>query len=256
MPTFSTINASIDERGCARIVLNRPTRRNAFDDVMLSELTECVALINDDPSVRVVGVSGAGEHFSAGRELSELATVAARDSQRPLPAAGGHESSMFQDLQPVTIALLDGSVVGGALGFALQCDLRLATSRVRILDGHLVHGMVPSVAAWFLPRMTTLGRALEFIVRDSPVGAEEAHSLGLVDTVVAPEDLEDEFERRAAPFLAADATLLRHAKALLVGAREQTYEHAMERVGLLRAVERLGRDLGAAGSSEQNGADS
>jgi enoyl-CoA hydratase/carnithine racemase len=125
--SYTTIACTVDDRGCARIVLDRPARLNAFDDTMLRELQECCTGLNNDPAVRVVAVSGAGGNFCSGRDRSELADVAARDSSRQLPAAGGHESAMFRALEMPTVALIDGVAVGGGLGFALQCDVRLAT---------------------------------------------------------------------------------------------------------------------------------
>ncbi|GAA1875052.1 enoyl-CoA hydratase/isomerase family protein [Asanoa iriomotensis] len=237
---YTTIRLDRDPRGAARITLDRPDRLNAFDDTMLRELADCAQALNDDPGVKVVTLTGAGGNFCAGRDRAELSEVGARDSGRPLPAAGGHESGMFRDLEMPTVALLDGAVVGGGLGFALQCDLRIATDRVKLYDGHLRNGMAPSVAAWYLPRLTTLGRALRFCAEPRPVEPGELTALGLVDDLVPVADLEAAHERAIAPFLAADARLLRHTKALLRAAQTDSYDATMTRVGLIRAVERLG----------------
>jgi enoyl-CoA hydratase/carnithine racemase len=239
--TWSTVRCEVDDRGRARIVLDRPRQLNAFDDTMLRELQECCSRLNDDPAVRVVAVSGAEGNFCSGRDRDELATVAARDSGRPLPSSGGHESSMFRALEMPTVALIDGVCVGGGLGFALQCDLRVATSRARFFDGHLVNGMAPSVASWYLPRITSAGAALRFLAAPEPIGADGAVALGLVDVVVDPGDLDAEFDRLVEPFLTADPALVRHTKALLRAAETGGYEDTMTQVGLLRAVERLRR---------------
>lgn len=237
--TYTSIRCEVDDRGWARIVLDRPRQLNAFDDTMLRELQDCCGRLNDDPQVGVVGVWGAEGNFCSGRDRNELSEVAARDSGRPMPSSGGHESSMFRALEMPTVALIDGVCVGGGLGFALQCDIRIATSRARFFDGHLVNGMAPSVANWYLPRLTGVGRALRFLAAPRPVGAEEVRGLGLVDAVVEPDLLEDEFLRVAAPFLTADPVLVRHTKALLRAAETGTYDETMTQVGLLRAVERL-----------------
>ena len=235
---YTTINVQRDERGLVRIELNRPERRNAFNDTMLRELAHCTRELNDDPTARVVVVSGAGGHFSAGRDTAELSAVGARDSGRLLPAAGGHESSMFRDLEMPAVALLDGAVVGGALGFALQCDIRIATTRARFLDGHLINGMAPSVAVWYLPRLVGTGQALRFFAHPRPVPASEALAIGLVDQVVEPDRLTEAMEHTVAGWLETDPQLVRHTKALLRYAQEASYEDAMRQVGLLRALER------------------
>jgi enoyl-CoA hydratase/carnithine racemase len=237
--TYTSIHCEVDDRGCARIVLHRPRQLNAFDDTMLQELQHCCSRLNDDSTIRVVGVSGAEGNFCSGRDRDELSAVAARDSGRSLPSSGGHESSMFRALEMPTVALVDGVCVGGGLGFALQCDIRISTSRARFFDGHLVNGMAPSVASWYLPRLTGMGAALRFLAAPRPTGAEEARALGLVDAVVEPELLEAEFLRVAEPFLTASPALVRHTKALLRAGETGTYDGTMTQVGLLRAVERL-----------------
>lgn len=237
----TTIEVTRDDRGAVRITLNRPQRRNAFNDTMLRELDRCARELNDDPTVRLVTLAGAGGDFCSGRDTAELSEVGARDSGRPVPAAGGHESSMFRALEMPTVALLDGAVVGGGLGFALQCDLRIATDRVKLYDGHLRAGMAPSVAAWYLPRVTTVGRALRFCAHDRPVPPEDLGALGLFEAIVAPHELEAAHERLVAPFLGTDPRLLRHTKALLREAQTEGYEATMRRVGLVRAIERLGK---------------
>jgi enoyl-CoA hydratase/carnithine racemase len=237
--SYSTIQCAVDERGLARVVLDRQRKLNAFDDLMLQELEICVSELNAEPAVKLAVVSGAGGNFCSGRDTGELSEVGLRDSGRLLPASGGHESSMFRALEMPVVAVLDGAVVGGGLGFALQCDLRVATSRVRILDGHLAKGIVPSVAAWYLPRLITTGRALQTFTRHDPITAAEAFAFGLVDEVVEPNELESKVAQICAPFLAADGRLLRHAKALVVAAQNEPYDQAMRQVGLLRAIERL-----------------
>lgn len=239
---YTTIRVERDSRGLVQIVLDRPARRNAFNDTMLAELDSCVRDLNRDPAVKVVALRGAGEHFSAGRDTAELAGVAGRDSARPVPASGGAESSMFRALEMPTVALLDGVVVGGSLGFALQCDLRIATTRAAIIEGHLRHGMAPSVAVWYLPRLIGVGPALRLAAGGDPLPAAEALAWGLVDAVVEPDALASELERQVAGFLAADAALVRHTKLLLRCAQESTYEAAMRQVGLVRALERARRD--------------
>lgn len=241
---FTTIQLELEPPGCARIVLNRPDRKNAFNDTMLRELSACVDMLNDDASVKVVGVMGAGGTFSAGRDLSELGTVGRRDSFRPVPRAGGHESSMFQRLEMPTVALLDGATVGGSIGFALQCDIRVATERAIFLDGHLPNGMVPSVSTWYAARIMTPGQALRFFARKKPLDAREALAIGLVDLVVGVDELEPSFAAIADDFLPHDARLLRHTKAIVRQAVTAPFDTSMLSVGLFRAVER--RDKAAA----------
>lgn len=242
--TYETIRVDIEHGGIAHVVLDRPEVKNAFNDLMLRELAACVDELNEDESVRVVAVSGSGGEFSSGRDTRELSMVGQRDSMRAWPQPGGHESSMFAALQMPTFALVDGVCVGGSLGFALQCDIRIATTRARFLDGHLPNGISPSVAVWYLPRLMNRGQALRFLTARKVVGAEEARDIGLVDAVVEPADLDGCFRELAAPFLDAEPRLVRHTKALLEIGAELPYHRAMTSVGLVRTVERLERRSG------------
>lgn len=241
---YETIRVEVDSDGIARLVLNRPEVKNAFNDRMLQELDACVQELNDDPGVRVVAVSGAEGDFSSGRDTTELSTVGQRDSMRPWPRPGGHESSMFAALEMPTIALIDGVCIGGSLGFALQCDVRIATTRARFLDGHLPNGIAPSVAVWYLPRLIGRGPALRFLAAGRPTGADEALRIGLVDHVVDPGELDAELRAVAADFVTADPGLVRHTKALLEVGSELPYDRAMTSVGLVRAIERLRKAAG------------
>ncbi len=235
MPTFDTIAVEHEANGVVTLTLNRPDKLNAVTETMLGELDDVVARLNADPSLKVVILTGAGRAFCAGRDLGELAS--ARAEQPALPPAGGYESSMFRSLQVPCIAAINGVAIGVGLGFALQCDLRVASRDATLVDGHLRNSMVPSVAAWYVPRLVGTGRALQFFCAPKGVSAEEARALGLVDAVVSGDELLGEARRLAAPFTGWDAGLLRHTKRLVDAAVDRSYQQTMELVGLLRTME-------------------
>ena len=222
----------------ATITLNRPERMNAFNDEMLDRLALLVEELNADANLAGVIVTGAGRAFCAGRDRSGLAHIAAAESARALPSSGGHESSMFAAIEVPVVAAVNGAAVGGGLGFVVQCDYVMASTDARFADGHLTAGMAPSVASWYLPRRIGGWRALRLFTATSPMDALAAHELGIVDEVVAPEELVSKARARIEPFRGTDRELLRHTKRLVMTSQTGTFAEQMERVGLLRSMER------------------
>lgn len=225
----------------ATITLNRPRRLNAFTSEMLDALDAAVDRLNDDLTLAGVIVTGAGRGFCSGRDLAELGQIGQTERRKAVPGEGGHESSMFARIQVPTVAAVNGPAVGGGLGFVVQCDYVLAAREALFDDGHLRAGMAPSVASWYVPRRIGAWRAIDFFARTQPTPADAALELGLVDEVVELDSLMETARRRLEPFRAVDRELLRHTKLLAVRAATAPFDGQMERVGLLRSMERRAR---------------
>lgn len=226
------------EDGIALITLNRPDRRNAFDTAMLEALDGIVDAVNADRSLHGAIVTGAGKGFCAGRDLAEMPAIKARERAKSLPDAGGHESTMFARIEVPVVAAVNGAAVGGGLGFVVQCDYAVMSSEAVVADGHIPSGMAPSVAAHYIPRRIGSGAALRFFVKKGPTSAADALAMGLVDEVVAPDELLPAARRLLEPFRGVPSELLRHTTTLCRRAGEQPFERQMELVGLLRSIER------------------
>jgi enoyl-CoA hydratase/carnithine racemase len=239
--TEPSVLVDVDD-GVATIRLNRPDRLNAFDTDMLRRLDEAVDGIDARADLHGVIVTGVGRGFCSGRDLAELGAIGDAERRRALPHAGGHESSMFARIEVPTVAAVNGPAVGGGLGFAVQCDYIVGAQGVRLKDGHLASGVVPSVAAWYIPRRIGAWSAMRFFAAADGMTAEEALAIGLIDEVVSAGDLLTTARARLDAFRAVDSERLRHLKRLAVTARASTIEEQMERVGLLRGLERRERD--------------
>lgn len=235
-PLPDLVGLTFDE-GIATITLQRPARLNAFTWPMLEALDEVVAEVNARHDLAGVLVTGAGRAFCAGRDIEELAAIKEAEAAKALPSAGGSESSMFARVEAPIVAAVNGIAVGGGVGFAVQCDWIVASSGARFRDGHITSGMAPSVASWYVPRRIGPSAALRFFAAHE-VSADEAHQIGLVDEVVAPEDLLSAARRWLAPFRELDPELVRHTKLLCRSAGMQTFDTQMQLVGLLRSMER------------------
>jgi enoyl-CoA hydratase/carnithine racemase len=168
----------------ATITLDRPQRRNAFTVEMLHAWADALAEAGRDDEVRVVVVTGAGDHFCSGVDLDHLAAV------EPTPLArkeflidNVHRVVHALDrLDKPVIAAMRGYAIGAGLDLALMCDLRFADHSARLSEGYIRIGLVPGAGGcYLLPRLVGVAKALELLWSGDAIDAKEAHRLGLVN---------------------------------------------------------------------------
>ena len=186
--------------GVARVVLERP-RLNLINAEVIDELDRVLDAVRLDQDIRVVIVTGEGEVFSAGLELTQYVpgTVAMMEFARK----GERVMKKLADLPKLTVAVLKGYALGGGMELALACDLRVATSDVEIGFPELSRGLVP---AWSgtqrLPRLVGLSHASSMILTGERIKGGRAFEIGLVNRM-APDGDPDEFAKAFASQLAA-----------------------------------------------------
>jgi 2-(1,2-epoxy-1,2-dihydrophenyl)acetyl-CoA isomerase len=179
------------------ITLNRPAQYNVISQEVALGLRSAIREYSDDDAVRAVVLTGNGNAFCGGGDIRFMNT--AREERRTVesfetlfPLLHGAIIAMREMPKPV-VAALNGVAAGGGLGLALACDFRIASPKVSLLTAFLGIGASPdSSSSFFLPRYVGIGRATELFLRNKPVGAEEALSLGLLNAVVPPEKVLDE----------------------------------------------------------------
>lgn len=184
----------------ARLILNRPEKRNALDQAMWAMIPELADRIEADPRIRVVMISGAdATAFAAGADIGELETFM-RDSAAAAAFADRMALAMrrLAGLTKPTIAVIQGSCVGGGCGIALCCDFRFADSGAEL-------GITPSRLGIVYPLEDTkrlvdtvgLASARDLLMTGHLISAERALAIGLVDRVLPPEALWPEAQRYA-----------------------------------------------------------
>ena len=175
------------EEGLRIITLNRPDRLNAINFDLASELEQVTAEFEEDGEARVVIVTGAGRGFCAGADIKELADPNAK--KLPL----GRRYTFFnklEDLGKPVIAAINGACNGGGLEIALCCDFRIASEAATFGLGEVKLGVIPAAGGTArLPRLIGPARAKEFLYFGNRVDAQEACRIGLVNKVVAAENL-------------------------------------------------------------------
>lgn len=161
------------------VTINRPEVRNAVDRATAQALADAFRCFEEDPSLSVLILTGAGGCFCAGADLKALGRG---EGNRLEPLGDGPMGPTRMFLSKPSIAAIAGYAVAGGLELALLCDLRVA-ERDSVLGVFCRRWGVPLVDGGTvrLPRLIGLSRALDLILTGRPVGAEEAFSMGLVN---------------------------------------------------------------------------
>ena len=174
------------------VVLNRPEKRNAMNQELLRELARELRAAAAEESVHCVVLRGEGPVFSAGVDLGEMASFAGEASVlRPFRGVFLECANLCEEMAKPVVCQIHRTCVGGALEVALGCDLRIASSDAQLGLPEVRFGIIPDVGgSTRLPAVVGLGRAKELIMTARLIDAAEAERIGLVNRVVAPEELE------------------------------------------------------------------
>ena len=180
----------------ATLTFNRPDRLNAITNVMRSEILDAMRDASSDDDIRVVVLKGAGKGFCAGADLGGDRKPA--NDQRPEPNSRLPRDSFQEafarimwDMPKPAIASINGAAAGLGFGMALTCDIRIASSVGKFASAFSRISLVPEACmTFYLPRIVGLARAAEILYTGRQVLADEALSIGLLNQVVAPEELE------------------------------------------------------------------
>src|ERR1019366_858611 len=175
------------EGSVCTITLNRPEKRNAVHGPMAAELRTAFFQFEENPSLSVAVLTGAGGNFCAGADLDAIGDPAMRNELEPDGRGAGPMGPTRLALSKPLIAAVNGYAVAGGLELALLADLRVADEDavfgvfcrrwgVPLIDGGTVR----------LPRIVGMGRALDMILTGRPVAAEEAMRIGLANRLAAP----------------------------------------------------------------------
>jgi enoyl-CoA hydratase/carnithine racemase len=183
----------IETIGATRVMtMHRPETCNALTRAVIAALQGALCAAAEDPAVRCVVLTGAGEHFCAGADLRQ---ILAED-----PHVADHADEYLDAFQAVvkavvrcgkpTIAMMDGAAVGFGADLALACDLRVCSSRAYIQERFVRVGLMPDGGGTFwLPRLVGTARAMQMILLAEKVEASVLADLGVVARVVEPAGL-------------------------------------------------------------------
>jgi enoyl-CoA hydratase len=186
---FGTLLIERDE-ATAIVTINRPKVLNALNAQTLDELRRAILELKQDDGVRVVILTGAGEKsFVAGADINELA-VQTPTGGREHALNGQHVFDLIANMGKPVIAAINGYALGGGCELAMACTLRLAADTAKLGQPEIALGLIPGYAGTQrLSRLVGTGKAMEMILTGTPIGAEEAQRIGLVNRVVPAAEL-------------------------------------------------------------------
>ena len=191
----------VNEGGITTITLHRPEKLNAFVGHMRRDLAEALERAGSDYNVRVVVVTVAGRAFCAGADVAYMSELLERQEVEEftrLLGAGRRVVTAIRQMTKPVIASINGPAYGAGFNLALACDLRLAARSASFSQSFVKVGLHPDWGGtYFLPRMVTPNLACEMFFLGDAIDAERAAELGLVNRVVADDELADETRRLA-----------------------------------------------------------
>ena len=187
-------NILIEKQDAIAIVtINRPTKLNALNKATIQELHDGFKSLNEDKSVKAIIVSGSGEKaFVAGADISEFANFSVEEGAQL--AAQGQELlfDFVEKLKTPVIAAVNGFALGGGLELAMACHFRIASDNAKMGLPEVTLGVIPGYGGTQrLAQLVGKGRAMEMIMTAGMIDAETAKNYGLVNHIVAQEELLD-----------------------------------------------------------------
>ena len=198
------------------ITLNRPDKLNAFIGHMRRDLADAIEHAGSDRSVRVVVITGAGRAFCAGGDIGFMAELMQRRDAEEFArilGAGRRVITAIREITKPVIASINGPASGAGCNLAFACDLRIAANTATFSQSFAKVGLHPDWGGtYFLPRLVTPNKACEMFFLGESIDAAEAARLGIVNQVVAPEELESATLQLAERLRAAPPIALAAAK--------------------------------------------
>lgn len=198
----------------AILYINRPKALNALNAATLVELKDAIAKISEDAEIDVLIITGSGDKsFVAGADIAYMAPLNAADS-RAFSMLGNQVFRSIELLEKPVIAAVNGFALGGGCELAMACDFRIASFRARFGQPEVGLGITPGFGGTQrLPRLIGPGMAKQLLYTADVIDANEAFRIGLVNQVVAAEELMQTVKDIAKRIIAKGQIAVRYCKA-------------------------------------------
>ncbi len=239
MTAFETLSYE-KNAGIAFITLNRPQALNAYNIQMRDDLYEVLSAVKDDSEIRVVILKGSGEKaFCAGADLSEFLTAPSPTIARKVRFERD-VWGLFLSISQPAIAALHGYVLGSGIEMALCCDIRIASEDARFGLPEVGLGIMPAAGGTqTLPRTIGQAGALEMLLTNRWIDAEEAYRFKLINRIVHKDMLVKTAEEIALKIASYDPLIIMHMKNAVLRGSDLPLSEA------LNMEERLAHQLSA-----------
>ena len=185
---YQHLSVSVQDR-IATLTVNRPDKLNALNAKLIGELGAAIDELQERDDVAGIILTGAGRAFVAGADIAELTGISALQGKR-LARRGQEIFRRFETSPKPTVAAVNGFALGGGCELAMACHVRIASDAAKFGQPEVKLGVIPGYGGTQrLPRLVGRGRALQLLLTGEMIDAQEAFRIGLVNRVVAPDQL-------------------------------------------------------------------
>jgi len=235
------------EGAVAFVTLNRPEKRNALSDAVVNELKRALRAADNERTVRVVVITGAGVDFSSGADLAALQKISENSITENLEDAQSLMElfALIRRVRVPVVAAVRGRALAGGCGLATACDIVLASDSARFGYPEVRIGFVPAMVMAILRRNVSEKRAFELITRGADISAVEAERIGLVNQVFDDATFESEVEKYVAGFENVSRSAVMLTKRLLYHMDGMTFDAALQSGVDVNAIARMTEDCRA-----------
>lgn len=227
------------------ITLNRPEKRNALSFELVAALKDAFDIAENDNAVKVIVLRANGEAFCAGADLGYLQQLQKFSYEENL-ADSNHLKELFQKiytLKKVVIAQVQGHALAGGCGLAIVCDFSFAVPEAKFGYTEVKIGFIPAIVMIFLLRKIGEGKARQLLLTGDLITAEDARAIGLINTIVPKETLEQEVYTFAQRLITTNsATSMEYTKQMIAAVPSLSLEDALTFASTMNAKARASDD--------------
>lgn len=211
------------------LVMNRPTKLNALNTALTTELRDALEAAESDRDVNVIVLAGEGRAFCSGADTTEFHELSPANQEAVVERA---ELTMqlhrqLQTMTKPTVSAVQGVAVGGGAGLAIACDMMIAATNLRFGYPEIRHALVPAIVMTGLQRHLGRKLAFEMIATGRLLDASEARTAGLTNRIVKPDEVRGVAKGLAAALAAQDSRALAATKELFYRVSDLSVEAAM-----------------------------
>lgn len=232
---------SIDRYGVATVTLNNPEKHNAFDDGVITALTQVFMHLSKRDDVRVMVLASTGKSFSAGADLGWMKRMASYSYEENLADANALANMLktLNFMPQTTIAQIQGAAFGGAVGLASCCDIVIASNKASFCLSEVKLGLIPATISPYVVNAMGQKACRRYFQTAERFFADKALMLGLVDEVVELDELPAAVDNMISTLLSNSPAAIRQAKQLALDVAYQDIGDALlnitsERIASIR----------------------
>lgn len=201
----------------AKVFLNRPELHNAMNEKLMKELTNCFKDLSQNENIRVIVLTGEGKSFCAGADLNwmkKMVNYSKEENIEDSKLLTELYESIYNCSKPV-IAHVNGHAFGGGIGLFAACDIVIAVEGCKFAFSEVKLGIIPAVISTYVGRRISISTMKRLFLTGERFDSEYAKEIGLVDYVVAKEDVNSEIKRYAEMLFSSGPNAIKEVKILL-----------------------------------------